>query len=110
MRLPNSERAVVDINKLSGYCLNLSHPVGKHKAHVFASMLGLAAGDAEELQGVLLAAARNDEAAIKQQDIYGQRYEVTFRLTRGGQTAFIRSAWIVRSGEDFPRLTTCYVE
>lgn len=32
MKLPNAENAFVDIEKLRGYCLNLSHPRGKHKA------------------------------------------------------------------------------
>ena len=31
-RLPNAERAVVDVEKLRSYCLNLGHPRGQHKA------------------------------------------------------------------------------
>lgn len=109
MRLPNGDKAVADIEKLRGYCLNKNHPVGKHKARVFASTLGLTAADAEELQVALLAAARNDEATAGDQDTYGQRYEVSFTLIRSGQSAVICSAWIIRTEEDFPRLTTCYI-
>ncbi|HXG48805.1 MAG TPA: hypothetical protein VNO52_14360, partial [Methylomirabilota bacterium] len=36
MRLPNGERAIVDIQKLTAYCLNLQHTRGRHKARVFA--------------------------------------------------------------------------
>jgi hypothetical protein len=82
---------------------------GKHKARIFASTLGLTKADAEELQVALLAAARNDEATTREQDEYGQRYEVKFTLIRNGQSAIICSAWIVRTEEDFPRLTTCYI-
>ncbi|MDQ2688412.1 MAG: hypothetical protein M3Y28_11165, partial [Armatimonadota bacterium] len=103
------DRVIIDIAKLSGYCLNPDHPVGKHKARVFASALGLRTEDAPELQVALLAAARNDEATVTEKDIYGQRYEVDFTWTRQGQTAIIRSAWIVRADEDFPRLMTCYI-
>jgi hypothetical protein len=40
MRLPNADRAVVDIAKLRDYSLNNSHPEGKSKARVFLSALG----------------------------------------------------------------------
>jgi len=26
-----------------------------------------------------------------------------------GERAVVRSSWIIRNGEDFPRLTSCYV-
>ncbi|WP_353259206.1 DUF6883 domain-containing protein [Prochlorothrix hollandica] len=42
-------------------------------------------------------------------DHHGQRYSLDFPLTRQGNTAVIRSCWIVRPNEDFPRLTTCYI-
>ena len=45
--LPNGDRAVVDIAKLTDYCLNPQHEDGKHKARVFASALGLGREDAE---------------------------------------------------------------
>ena len=32
MKIPNAERAIVDIRKLRGYCLNPQHVKGKHKA------------------------------------------------------------------------------
>ncbi len=31
MKLPNAERAVVDLAKLRHYCLNPTHPRGRHK-------------------------------------------------------------------------------
>ncbi len=41
MRLPNPELAVVDIVKLTDYCLNPKHEDGKHKARVFAAALSI---------------------------------------------------------------------
>lgn len=35
------ERAIVEIEKIITYCLNLEHPEGRHKAHVFKSALDL---------------------------------------------------------------------
>jgi len=54
MRLPNPERAVVDIAKLADYCLNPKHEDGKHKARVFAAALGLGQKDREWLRNRLL--------------------------------------------------------
>jgi hypothetical protein len=46
MMLPNAERAIIDPAKLTDYCLSATHPVGRHKAAVFRSALGLTAPDA----------------------------------------------------------------
>jgi hypothetical protein len=47
MKLPNAERAFIDLAKLRDYSLCATHPEGKHKARVFAAALGIAATDAE---------------------------------------------------------------
>jgi hypothetical protein len=44
--LPNADKAVVPLEKLRGYSLASSHPVGKHKARVFASALEMTEDDA----------------------------------------------------------------
>jgi hypothetical protein len=105
VNLPNGDRAVVDVAKLRDYCLSPDHLRGQHKARVFATALGLTADDADALLDV----ARVGAAVISDQDQYGQRYVVDFTMERGGRHAIVRCAWIVRSGEDFPRLTSCYV-
>ena len=109
MKLPNGERAVVDIVKLLDYCLSPDHLRGRHKARVFAAALGLTADDAEELRSALLEAARTEDATATGPDEYGQRYVVEFTMKRGGREARVRSSWIVRTGEDFPRLTSSFV-
>lgn len=109
MKLPNPEQAVVDIAKLRDYCLSFEHRRGQHKARVFAAALGLTAENAEELRAALLNAASIYEAEATEQDSYGQRYILDFTFTREGRQAAVRSSWIVRRGENFPRLTSCYV-
>ena len=109
MKLPSSDRAVVDINKLRNYCLNQNHSKGKHKARVFASVLGITASDAEELQEILLRVAITNDAIPLEEDDYGKRYRLDFVMRRGELQGTIRSGWIVRTGEDFPRLTSCFV-
>jgi hypothetical protein len=109
MILPNVARAIVDIEKLRDYCLSESHPRGKHKARVFATTLGLTATDVFELREAILSAVQVEEAIAGERDEYGQRYIVDFSMRRQGREAVVRSAWIVRRGEDAPRLTSCYV-
>ena len=109
MKTPNNENAVVDIAKIRDYCLNPEHSLGKHKAHVFKSVLNLTIEDAPLLRDLLLKGVTQSEATIGEQDEYGQRYTVDILVTVGDKQAEVRSGWIVRVDEDFPRLTTCFV-
>jgi hypothetical protein len=108
MRLPNPERSVVDIAKLTDYCLNPKHEDGKHKARVFAAALGLSGNDAEWLRSRLLDIA-HEEAILTGESRFGRLYLIDFRLETPRGVAVVRSGWIVRIGEDFARLTTCFV-
>lgn len=109
MKLPNGDRAVVDITKLSDYCLNPHHLRGRHKAHVFKAALGITQDEAEELRQMLLAAVQSEDADLGREDEYGQRYVVDLEIETPRRTVVVRSAWIIREGEDFPRFTSCYV-
>lgn len=107
--IPGVGHAVVDIAKLRDYCLSMDHPEGRHKARVFLSVLGMTASDAEELREALLAGVRTNDATSAKNDQYGQRYTVDVLVSRINRKAVIRSGWIVRTGEGFPRFTSCYV-
>jgi hypothetical protein len=108
-KLPNPENAVVETRKLRDYCLSPEHPRGRHKARVFASALGLTVDDSQELRRALLAAALSEEALVAEEDQYGQRYMLDFEMSTEMGSAVVRSGWMVRSGEDFPRFTSCWV-
>ena len=109
MKLPSGDHAIVDIVKLHDYCLNPLHPRGRHKARVFRSALGLMQGDAEFLREQLLHAAREGDVAVGEVDEYGERYTIDFGFALNGRQARVRSTWIVRRGERFPRLTSYFV-
>ena len=108
--LPNGGRAVVDIAKLQDYCLNPHHQDGKHKARVFKSALGVGQADAEWLRDRILEAAATRPAVLAARTPFGILYVLDFVLTTASGSAVIRSGWIVRHGEDYARLTTCYVK
>jgi hypothetical protein len=109
MQLPNAERAVIEMVKLTDYCLSTDHPRGRHKARVFASALGITASEADLLRSILLSAALDHDVTLGEKDSYGQRYFLDTRIETSTGEAWVRSCWIVRDGEDFPRLTSCYV-
>lgn len=109
MRLPNFDRAYVDMRKLAEYCLSRNHPRGRHKARVFEAALGVTVANAHLLREALLAAACRDGAVAADADEFGQRYIVDFPMQGPSGAATVRSTWIVRTEEDFPRLTSCFV-
>jgi hypothetical protein len=109
VKLPNGARAVLDIDKLRNYCLNPEHRRGCHKARVFAVSLGLTIDHTAELRGALLAGARDDDATLTERDEYGARYVIDFVTSGPAGQVIVPSSWIIRRGEDFPRLTSCYV-
>jgi hypothetical protein len=109
MKLPNFERAVVEIAKLRDYSLNPLHDVGKHKARVFQAALGLTVADADWLRERVLEAAYNREVVAGPASVFGEKYIIDLLVVREDRMATVRTSWIVERGTDFPRLTSCYV-
>lgn len=109
MPLPGADRAFIDPAKLADYCLSSTHPKGRHKARVFASATGLDRSHGDFLRAALLEAARTANAQMGDHDEYGQRYVVDFLLAGPKGQATVRSTWIVKAGEDFPRFVTCWI-
>ena len=110
MQLPNSDRAVVEIEKLRNYSLNPNHPVGKHKARVFKAALEITLEDAAWLRDRALEIAFSDDAKPGTTSVFGEKYVIDFVLAHKGRSALVRSCWIIEFGTDFPRLTSCYVK
>jgi hypothetical protein len=109
VKLPNGDRADLG-TKLSDYVLNPEHRHGRHKARVFVSSLGITRQNQQLLADALRKAATDstDVISIGDQD-FGEIFEIRFRLATGRGAATVLSAWIIRRGEDFPRLVTCFI-
>jgi len=109
MKLPNGENADLG-TKLEEYSLNFDHRQGKHKAFVFASALGITLSNAHILRRALQSAAATLEAAIhKGHNGFGATYQLNFQVATSSGTSTVVSGWIIRDGEDFPRLVTCFI-
>jgi hypothetical protein len=107
--LPNAAQAVLDIRKLEDYCLNPSHPRGRHKARVFREAIDLHRSDAAWLRETLLTAARSGEASRTGADDWGAYWRIDAAIRRQNKSAVIRTIWIVRTGETVPLFVTCWV-
>ena len=96
--------------KLEDYALNMLRREGRHKARVFESVLGITADNAGVLRRALLgAAAKSDQVEERGDSGFGVIYILRFPLSTAKGTGSVLSVWIVRHGEDFPRLATCFI-
>jgi hypothetical protein len=109
MRLPRSNETILDIRKIEDYCLNPSHPRGRHKARVFREALDVQRSDAAWLRDVLLEVARSGEAFEIAKDTWGTYWRLDAAIRRQGKRAVVRTIWIVRAEENVPRFVTCWV-
>jgi hypothetical protein len=108
MKLPNGHRAAVDERKVREYLLSHSHPIGRFKARVFASV-GFHPGNWQLFAQALVDLAATGEATLDAEDAFGRKYLVP-GLLRGptGTALEVVSVWIVPSEGDTPRLVTVY--
>ena len=108
-RLPNSERARLDLRKIEDYCLNPEHPRGRHKARLFRELLGLTRADGRWLRHALLDAVASRDAIEIASDAFGRRWRIDVPVSRHARHVMVRTVWIVRTGEEAPRFVTCWV-
>lgn len=107
MRLPNGDKAQLS-DKLERYCLNFNHRKGKDKAALFRDRLGITLENKVILESALLSAARRDDAILRSRDQYGEHFNIRLFMQTNVGESWILSCWIIRQGEDFPRLTNAY--
>ncbi|ACK72903.1 hypothetical protein PCC7424_4540 [Gloeothece citriformis PCC 7424] len=96
------------IDKLTTYSLNFDHKEGKHKAGLFKDKLGILLENQEIILTALRQAAINEELIYQTTSEYRNKYVIDFNLTTEVGTSIIRSCWIIRLTEVYPRLITVY--
>ena len=100
-QLPNAPDEVeVQARKLTDYLLDPLHEKGQSKAKFFEQELGIDAGDWRFLHGQFLDALNKAPFEDVRVDDYGIRFSAPLPIHgRNGQTATVRTAWIVRPKE-----------
>jgi hypothetical protein len=106
--LRNADRAIVDERKIRDYLLNPLHARGRHKARMFAAALGYDRFDHMTLIRQIKQGILTHEAAFIDLMPHGERFRVEISLDGPAGSAIVRTLWIIRTGEDVPRLTSAY--
>ena len=105
-KLPNFDQAIVEERKITAYLLDRGHPLGGPKA-VFFELFGFSVANWRLFRDALLAHARANDVARSYRARHGQVHEVIGPLsTPDGRNPAVLVAWMVRKGEDRPRLVT----
>ena len=108
MRLPNSDRAIIDSQKLHGYLLSTSHPVGRFKARFFAA-LGYSADEWQVLEADLRIQHLSQDAEPGEATPHGQPYTIRAILKGpNGESALVVSVWFIRPSTEEPHFVTAY--
>lgn len=109
MKLPNGDRAIIPLEKLTGYCLNPDHAKGKHKARVFKAVLGITAENVEQLYKLVQQAAIEGDVVQRTVTSFGEEFKLDWKIpeTDGIQ---LRTLWIIESETDTPRLVSAFIK
>jgi hypothetical protein len=106
--LSNAHLAEIDPQKLHGYLLSRTHPVGRFKARFFAA-LGYAAERWQELEADLRLQHLTQDAQLAESLREGQVFTIRAILKGpNGQSAVVRSVWFVAASGGSPRFVTAY--
>lgn len=106
MKLPYSENAYVPKEKLLGYLLSETHPIGKFKAKFFRK-LGFNETNVEKLEQYLLSIAQTNEIDEMKETPFGINYTIKgFIKFPHHIGATIKTIWFIESGTMKPRFVT----
>src|SRR5471030_2789392 len=108
MCLSRVTRAEIDSEKLRGYLLSATHPVGRFKARFFAA-LGYSADDWQTLEADLRIQHLSQDAEPGAVTPHGQPYTIRAILKGpNGESAPLVSVWFIRSSAQEPHFVTAY--
>ncbi|MBE9051412.1 hypothetical protein IQ243_13480 [Nostocales cyanobacterium LEGE 11386] len=109
MKLPNGEQAEISTQKLIGYCLNPEHSSGKHKARVFASILGITLENTDVLLELVRTAAVAGEVVQQSTTQFGQQFKVDW-IVPDTDGIRLRTIWEITAKNPYPRLITAFLK
>jgi len=108
VKLPNAERATVDLGKITDYLLNPEHPDNGGKARFFGD-IGFSRTDPAALSHALRALAVSGDVVSHHDSRHGRKFVVDGAIQAPrGRNPIVRTVWIIDAGQDVPRLVTAY--
>jgi len=108
MTIPNAAHAIIQIEKLSDYLLNVSHKRGASKARLLLRL-----GYRREAPRILEMDLRRQHLPRPATRTSGSEYGIVYMIegpirTPSGKTVRFCSIWQVDSGSETPRFITMY--
>ena len=108
MKLPNTNNATVEREKITDYLLNPEHRFGACKARFFTHF-GFRAEAWEQLAQALREHGQTHDVTKTRETGFGPRYEVEGGLNcPDGRRPQVRTVWQLDKGAVAPRLLTAY--
>lgn len=107
--LPNFQVAYIPDEKIYGYCLNVLHEQGKHKARMFKRVLGISANEGELLKQAIIHKLPFSPISQIRENRQGIIYTVPLNIRIFDKEADVITAWIIEYDYLIPRLITCFV-
>ena len=105
-KLPNADRAYIDPAEITDYLLCPTHPKGGPKCAFFESF-GFRPHLPDELAAALRLHATEHDIVKERRGLNGMKYEISGPLrTSDGRKPIVRTVWIVRFTETYPRFVT----
>ena len=110
--LPNLGRAIIALEKLRDYALNMEHPEGRHKAAAFKELLGIEARHADVFAELIKSTLASSPAQFSETDEYGGRWTTYHHIVGlNARSVVVTVGWLLKKGEgEPPRLISCYIE
>ena len=105
MKLPGGDRVQIDEQKVRGYLLSRTHPVGRFKARVFVA-LGFDDSSVQSFVAELRRIAGSGEVVHVEDTRFGRKYTVPGDLKGSAGSAQVLTVWIQEAGQTEVRLVT----
>lgn len=106
MKIPNSDRAVIEPSKLTEYLLNIEHKHGGAKARLLLQC-GYSPDNWQQLEIDIRKFHLTVDVNLIKETLYGTRYEISANLvTPISRLLLVKTVWQIDKGTDFPRLIT----
>jgi hypothetical protein len=99
----------IELRRPLNCSLHATPPVGGYKARLFKGGSGIESQYAEGMAESPGWVAAHAIAAGEHEDPHGKRDPIDFALETGNGSPVIHCAWIIRSGEGYPQLTTAFL-
>ena len=108
MKVPNYHNAHIPTDKIEGYILSKTHPIGKTKA-LFFEQIGYTIENKDLFIEDIYSILKENSVARKVENDFGIKYIVKGKVgERFGKPVAVITIWLIEEGASNPRFITAY--